>query len=165
MATFRAARPLGVHMEAEWIPEEQFAAFVASMPQVCVEVFLETGRGVLVAKRANEPARGEWFWPGSRLQKGERLEEAAHRVAAGELGIEVDLRGRLGVYEHFWETSAVPGSPSRHTVNVVFRAEPVEEPPAIELDDQHSEYRYLDRIEPDLHDYVRRYLADSGVFE
>ena len=152
-------------MDTEWLPEDRYAEFVAAMPQVCVEVFLETDRGVLVAKRANEPARGEWFWPGGRLYKGERLEEAAHRVAAEELGIEVELVGRLGVYEHFWETSAEPGSPSRHTVNVVFRAVPAADEPEIELDDQHAAYRFVDEIEPELHEYVRRYLADSGTVE
>jgi colanic acid biosynthesis protein WcaH len=152
-------------MEPEWIPEELYADFVAAMPEVCVEVFLETDAGVLVAKRANEPARGEWFWPGGRLHKGERLEDAAHRVAAEELGIEVDLVGTLGVYEHFWGTSAAAGAPSRHTVNVVFRATPAAAEPAFELDDQHTDYRFLQSVETDLHEYVRRYLTDSGVFE
>lgn len=165
MATFRAVRPLSGRVDVEWIPEERFAEFVAAMPQVCVELFVEGEGGVLLAKRANVPAEGEWFWPGSRLYKGERLDEAAHRVAAEELGIGVELAGRLGVYEHFWETSDVVGSPSRHTVNVVFRAEPVEAEPEIELDDQHTEYRFVDSVEPDLHEYVRRYLEDSGVFE
>lgn len=152
-------------MDDDWIPEELFAEFVATMPQACVELFLETDDGVLVARRANEPAEGEWFWPGSRLLKGERLEEAAHRVAEEELDVEVDLTGRLGVYEHFWETSAVVGSPSRHTVNVVFRATPGEAEPEIELDDQHTEYRFLDEVEPGLHEYVQKYLEDSGGFE
>ena len=54
----------------DWVPADTYADFVAHMPQVCVEVVLERDGGVLVARRTNEPAAGEWFWPGSRLYKG-----------------------------------------------------------------------------------------------
>lgn len=145
------------------VPEAQFAAFLEQMPQCCVEVVLETDEGVLLTKRTNEPAKGEWFWPGSRLYKGEWLDDAAHRVAAEELGIDVELVDRLGVYEHRWNTSALPGASSRHTVNVVYHAQPREPDPDIRLDDQHSDYRFVSEIEPGLQEYVRRYLADSGL--
>ena len=157
--------PGGATMDPSWIPDELFAEFVATMPQVCVEVFLEHDDGVLVGKRANEPAKGEWFWPGGRLYKGERLEAAPHRVAAEELGVEIDVVGQLGVYEHFWESSPVCGSPSRHTVNVVYRAGFAEADWRIELDDQHDDVRFVDSIEPGLHEYVQHYLRDSGVVE
>jgi len=119
----------------EYVPEDLFAELTARMPQVCVEVVLETGDGVLLARRANEPAKGEWFWPGGRLYKGEELTEAARRVAREELGIEVSVEERLGVYSHFWETSAVGDGVSRHTVNLDYRVTPVGEEVEIELDD------------------------------
>ncbi len=152
-----------MRVQDEHIPDEEFAGFIERMPEVCVEVVLRTDRGVLLARRTNEPAKDEWFWPGSRLYKGETLDDAAHRVAAEELGIEVDLEGRLGVYGHFWDTSPLPGSPSRHTVNVVFLASPAEDPPDISLDSQHSDYRYVTSVEPDLHEYVRLYLEDGDL--
>lgn len=146
----------------EWIPEEAYATCQQYLPEACVEVFLECCTGVLVARRTNEPAKGEWFWPGARLKKGEALEAAAHRVARQELGIEVELGSRLGVYSHFWDTSALPGVGSRHTVNVVFRAEPATEPVDVRLDDQHDDYRFVTGPEAGLHDYVNRYLMDAG---
>lgn len=142
------------------VPTERYAAFVEEMPQVCVEVFVEMDDGVLLTKRTNEPAEGEWFWPGSRLYKGEELEAAAHRVAREELGIEVELHGRLGIYAHFWETSAE--GPSRHTVNVVYRATPTDPGAEVALDDQHSAHRLVDGSEPGLHEYVEAYLRDAG---
>ena len=145
------------------VPEETYADFIEHFPTVCVEVVLAHDGGVLVAKRANEPVRGEWFWPGSRLYKGEELEDAARRVAREELGIEVELDEQLGVHAHFWDESDVVGSPSRHTVNVVFLATPVEEAPTIELDDQHTEYRWLTEADPDLHEYVRLYLEEHNL--
>jgi len=149
----------------EYVPEDLFAEFTARMPEACVEVVLETEEGVLLAKRANEPAKGEWFWPGGRLYKGEKLEDAARRVAREELGIEVGVEGRLGVYAHFWETSAVGEGPSRHTVNVVFRVTPAREEFGIELDEQHEAYRFLSGLEPGLHEYVRRYVEDNDLLD
>lgn len=146
----------------ERIPEETYAICQRLLPEVCVEVLLEHEGGVLLARRTNEPARGEWFTPGSRLFKGERLDHAAHRIGLNELGIEVEPTGRLGVYSHFWDVSAVPGVDSRHTVNVVFRAAPSNDEFEIELDDQHDAYRFFTAPEPELHEYMQQYLADAG---
>ncbi len=145
----------------EFVPEDLFSAFVARMPQVCVELILETSEGILLAKRAAEPRT--WFWPGGRLYKGERLDDAAHRVAREELGIDVRLRDRYGPYAHFWEASAVDGSPSRHTVNIVYHVAPAADDMEVALDEQHTDYRFVTELEPDLHPYVRRYLDDHDL--
>lgn len=145
----------------DYIPDELFSEFISHMPQVCVELVLQTNAGILVAKRRSTPRI--WFWPGSRLFKGENLQEAAHRVAAEDLGIEVQIIEQLGVYTHFWEESNVQGSPSRHTANVVHHVTPSEEGFEIELDDQHDDYRFLTEIEPGLHEYVRQYLLDHEL--
>ncbi|MFB6113948.1 MAG: NUDIX domain-containing protein [Halodesulfurarchaeum sp.] len=147
----------------EFIPDADFASFIDRMPEVCVEVVLRVEKTVLLARRTNEPAKGEWFWPGSRLYKGEGLEVAAKRVAREELGIEVDAVSRLGVNSHFWDRSPLPGSPSRHTVNVVFVAEPRTGSPRIELNDEHDDYRFVSEPRPDLHEYVRRYFEEYDI--
>lgn len=148
-------------IDDEWVPEELFSEFIARMPQICVDLIVETEEGILLAKRDIHPP--VWFWPGSRLYKGERLREAAHRIADEELGIEVDIVDQYGPYAHFWADRSVQGSPSRHTVNPVFHVEPADEDYEITLDEQHSEYRYLTELESDLHEYVRRYIEDNDL--
>jgi colanic acid biosynthesis protein WcaH len=148
----------------EFVPEETFREFIERMPQICVEVIVEReNRGVLLARRTNEPVRGEWFWPGSRLYKGEWLDDAARRVGREELGLDLSIGKQLGVYEHRWETSA-PG-PSRHTINVVFRARAADGPLSVAdvtLDDQHDDVRFVhpDDVGESYHEYVRRYARD-----
>jgi colanic acid biosynthesis protein WcaH len=146
-----------MELHDSYVPDEQFTAFLETMPQVCVELVLETEAGILVGKRTGKPR--VWFWPGGRLYKGERLDDAAHRIAAEELGIDVSLEERLGVQAHFWDPEAVDEAVSRHTVNVVYRATPASAAYDIELDDQHEAYRFLTELEPDLHEYVREYLT------
>ena len=146
----------------EFIPEDEFATVLDRVPQVCVEVVLERDGQVLLAHRTNEPVKDEWFWPGGRLYKGEALPEAGRRVAREELGVDVRIEDRVGVYGHFWDTSSVDGVDSRHTVNIVYRVRQTDPDESIELDEQHDDYRFVTPGEhPDnLHEYVLEYLAD-----
>ena len=119
---------------------------------------------MLLVRCLNEPAQGQWFWPGGRLYKAEELVAVAHRVAREELGLDVRIEGRLGVYSHFWETSADIGLPSRHTVNVIYAASLFDPEASGVLDDQHDEYRVLKESEDSLHEYVMLYLNDLHPF-
>jgi colanic acid biosynthesis protein WcaH len=143
------------------IPEERFREFLEQMPQTCVEVVVRTDDGVLLCDRATKPE--EWFWPGSRLYKGEELDAAAHRVAREELGIDVTLSERLGVHSHFWGPEQTDSGVSRHTVNIVYLAEPASESPDIELDDQHTGYRFVTAVDSEFHEYVREYLTEYDL--
>jgi colanic acid biosynthesis protein WcaH len=140
------------------IPESEFATCLQHLPQACVDLVVEYDGGILLARRQNRPAKGELFWPGGRLRKGERLDEAPHRLAREELGLEVRVVERLGVSEHFWEESSIPGVESRHTIPVVYHVVPEPADQEIQLDDQHSEYELLREPRGDLHQYVREYV-------
>ncbi|MEF8853298.1 MAG: NUDIX domain-containing protein [Haloarculaceae archaeon] len=147
----------------EFVPEATFGACLDVLPQVCVEVLLERDDGVLVARRTNQPARGEWFWPGSRLYKGERLDAAARRIGREELGVAVELVDRVGVYSHFWDTSSVAGADSRHTVNVAYHVRQRDPDATLALDDQHDAHRFATADDPDLHDYCYQYFEDLDL--
>lgn len=147
----------------DFIPEETYASFLAKMPEVCVEIVLEYEDRVLVAQRTNAPAKGEWFWPGGRLYKGEETTEAAHRVAHDELGIDIEIIDLLGVFSHFWSTSAVGDRPSRHTVNIVYQVQPANINFEISLNAEHKDYRFISDLTPELHEYVRKYINENDL--
>jgi colanic acid biosynthesis protein WcaH len=146
------------------IPDELYAAFLKRLPKVSVELFLETQRGVLLLRRTNEPAAGEWFYPGTRLFKGESFQSAVKRLSQEELGIDVDLGPQLGTYPHFWDTGAFDEVQTTHTVNIVYRATTAT-PGDIELDDQHDAIRFVERPEESFNNYVNAYLRDAGYSE
>lgn len=144
-------------MEPDWIPESAFRTCLRYAPQVCVDLVVAHDGGVLLARRRNEPAAGEWFWPGGRLRKGEHLGDAARRIAREELGLDVTVAEQLGAAEHLWDDASVSGVESRHTVPVVYRVEPAGDLD-VTLDDQHVDWRLLRTRESGLHEYVGAYL-------
>jgi colanic acid biosynthesis protein WcaH len=145
------------------IPEETWRTVVRHVPIVSVDLVVRHDGGVVLGKRTNAPGRGEWFVPGGRVRKDERLDAAIHRVAREELGVDVDIERRLGVYEHLWEESEFDDVPTKHYLanGVVVRPREA----SLTLDDQHAALRVFRPPFPDLHPYVETYLRDASLLE
>lgn len=146
------------------VPAEDWERIVEHVPLVSVDLLVRDGDGVVLGKRTNEPAKGDWFVPGGTVLKGERFEDAVGRVAREELGVDVEIEARLGTYEHFYDTSEVPGVDSKHYVATAFLVDPCEEWTGVPDDDQHDGFRTVEWKREDdesLHPYVRRYLRDA----
>jgi 8-oxo-dGTP diphosphatase len=73
-------------------------------------ILTEDGR-ILLTRRAIDPARGKWTFPGGYVDWGEPVDAAAIRETFEETGLRVDLTGLVGVYSY-------PGTP---IVIVVYR--------------------------------------------
>lgn len=147
------------------IPDDEWATVVRNVPIVSVDLVVRHDGGVVLGKRRNEPARGEWFIPGGRVRKHERVDEAVHRVGREELGVEVRIVRRLGVYEHFYDAADVPDAGGKHYVPVAHVVEPEAED--YRADSQHTAFRVFrppfDDVE--LHQYVETYLRDAGLLD
>lgn len=83
-------------------------------PYLTVDIIIEVGDGIVLVKRKNPPYG--WALPGGFVDYGETVEEAAVREAKEETGLDVKLKGLLGVY------SDPKRDPRLHTVSVVFVA-------------------------------------------
>jgi 8-oxo-dGTP diphosphatase len=69
-------------------------------PKLAAGVVVETEGGVILLRRAIEPAYGAWVFPGGFVDRGEHPEEAAVREAREEAGIEIRTDGMLGIYSY-----------------------------------------------------------------
>ena len=147
------------------IPDEEWATVVDSVPIASVDLVVRHQDGVVLGERQNRPGKGEWFVPGGRVHKNETLADAVHRIAAEELGAEVSIERRLGVYEHFWERTDTDTDSGKHYVPVGFVVSVDGDVEA--ADAQHASVRTFrppfDGL--DLHPYVRLYLEDAGVLD
>ncbi|HEY7366474.1 MAG TPA: NUDIX hydrolase [Methylomirabilota bacterium] len=80
-------------------------------PKVVAGAILEQDGRVLLTRRAINPGRGLWTFPGGFVDFGETVTDAALRETFEETGLHVELTGLLNVYSY-------PGAP----VIIVYRA-------------------------------------------
>lgn len=55
---------------------------------------------VVLVRRAIDPGRGLWVFPGGYMDRGETVEEAAIRETREEVNLQVRLRDLVGVYSY-----------------------------------------------------------------
>ena len=136
---YQFSRNLGV------LDSATFKTVVESTPLVSIDLCLVYEGRLLMGLRQNEPLRGQWFTPGGRLLKNERWQDGLARIAKTELGLTIksDDFKLMGVWDHFYENSAVVEGISTHYVNlphVCF----LESEPELSLDAQNESVRWFD---------------------
>jgi len=147
------------------LPAEQFAAAVACVPLISIDLLVASPDGsVLLGWRNNPPAQNSWFVPGGRIRKGETLELALRRLIRDELGLEKNVPAARfgGVFEHFYDTDfRGEDGACTHYLVLAYRleVEPSRLNPPLQ---QHARYQWLppDRLfaEPEVHPYTRAYF-------
>jgi colanic acid biosynthesis protein WcaH len=130
----------------EWIPRDEFAEVVRLTPLVAIDLVVRSPQGrVLVGRRVNEPAKGVYFVPGSRITKNETRAEAFLRITREELGLAVVFEQArfLGVYEHIYPTNRFQlAGFGTHYITLAYELELAPESLALPTD-QHGEYAWM----------------------
>jgi colanic acid biosynthesis protein WcaH len=70
--------------------------------RACVDLLVVHRERLLIMKRKNPPAKGEWFTSGGRIYIGEKIEEAAKRTLNEETGLKPVKIEQKGVMSHIW---------------------------------------------------------------
>jgi colanic acid biosynthesis protein WcaH len=146
------------------LSRDELAEVVKNAPLVSIDLVVKNSRGeVLVGRRTNEPAKDYWFVPGGRILKDERIAEAFGRIAYDELGIRpaIEEARFLGVFEHLYPNNFTESEDfSTHYVVLAYEV-PIDETAVISPDDQHSEYKWLNKEsdkEANVHPYAKAYF-------
>ena len=137
-----------------WIDEPLYSKITSVIPIACVDLLVVHNDRLLLMLRNNEPGKGVWFAPGGRILKGETLEEAVTRVLGKETGLEATRVEQKGTMAHIW--------PEIHTVTTFYRVDVASGD--VEMNDEHSDCRWITGDTGDLHPFVVEMIARSEIF-
>lgn len=137
------------------IPTSLYSQFIEHMPIFCVDIAINGPKGLLLLKRKEEPAKGEWWLPGGRLLKGENIEEAAKRITQTETGLNINVGPILDTISTYFEKSKF--NTPIHTINTLAVGYLIGDNSII-LDETSEEYRWWRPQENiKLHPYMKIY--------
>ena len=127
-----------------------YSKIIDVIPILCVDGFIINDNKILLLKRNNYPAIGEWWVPGGRVIKNELLVDSIIRKVKDETGLDTEIINQIGVAETIFET--------KHTVNVCFSLR-VESGQVI-INSEHSEYKWfsIDNLPNDLNSELNRMI-------
>lgn len=148
------------------LSDDDFKTVVQSTPLISIDLIIEdSDANFLLGKRVNRPAKGTWFVPGGRVLKNESLDAAFTRLCDVELGIKMsrDDASFLGVYEHFYEDSALSEDISTHYIVLAYQivlSQPLNDLPTA----QHDNYSWQKAGDilsnDDVHIHTKWYFKD-----
>ena len=139
--------------EEGFIPDTLYTKIVKCMPIPCVEAIIVKDGALLFLRRRNSPAKGQWWFPGGRIRRGESIEEALLREVKEETGLTVTKYRLVNVYSRIF--------PERHDITVVYLCECNEG--EVKLNAEHSEFKFLKELPEDIHPYLLEAIQDSGL--
>ncbi|MEM9444440.1 MAG: NUDIX domain-containing protein [Verrucomicrobiota bacterium] len=148
-------------MSHSLIPQSLYYQILTNMPIACVDVAIVARGAVLLVRRKDSPAKGEWWVPGGRVLKGEMMKETACRKAKEEVGIDCHVGPIIYTTETIFHDG--PEGIPVHSINSCFFLYPINAEFEPKLDSHHEESKWVTSIPEGLHSYVQRCLMGAGL--
>jgi len=122
------------------IPDDDYEEIRNVLPISCVDLLVTNEAGeVLLVRRANEPASGEWWLPGGRVHFAELREAAARRKLVEECGLHADSLTELKTFDVILPRKSQSGL--SHAITTVFAVQ-VSTGSIVRLDPQSAQSRW-----------------------
>lgn len=139
------------NQDSDYIPSELYNQIVKCMPIASVEAVVVIDEALLFLRRNNQPAKGQWWFPGGRIRKEESLQQALRREVKEETGLEMSAYKFINVYSRVF--------PERHDITIAYLCKCKEG--KVKMNNEHTEYRLFKILPIDLNPYLLETIRDS----
>ncbi|MBI2011586.1 NUDIX hydrolase [Candidatus Daviesbacteria bacterium] len=105
-------------MKPQKLPFKQFLDSFKFVPRIGVNLFITNKNNkILLTKRAKDPFKDHWHFPGGFLLKGEKLEDCVKRIAKDELNLSLNTSKLelAGVFEN------LDSDPRGHILDIFYK--------------------------------------------
>lgn len=138
-----------------FIPADDYRKIQSVLPILCVDCLIVHEQKCLLLRRAGEPAKGQYWFPGGRVFKGETIHDAALRKSREETNLMCDFEQIISVEETiFKQQGDMPTD--IHTVNICCKLSTMKTS-SLNIDKYHEGYLWVSpdqAQELDLHQAV-----------
>lgn len=145
----------------KYIPQKLYNQILKTMPISCVDVCIVHNGCILLVKRKDAPAKGEFWLPGGRVIKGEKLKDCAYRKAIEETGLDCYIGPIIHTDETVFEDG--PNNIPIHSINVVFLLHIKTDIVDLKLDKHSTDYLWVNYNHRDLNKYIQKCLENVGL--
>jgi colanic acid biosynthesis protein WcaH len=143
-----------------YIPEQDYRKVLTWLPILCVDLVIIHEKKCLLLKRGNEPALGQYWFPGGRINKLETIKEAAIRKAKEETNLNCEFVKSISIEETIFPKNENMGT-DVHTLNICCHLIP-NNIDSLKIDKDHDEYIWIGESSNTFHDAVNHPLSLMG---
>ncbi len=127
-----------------------------------VDLVVKKGNSFLMVKRAENPVKGKWWFPGGRLLFNEKLREVVKRKLKEEVNIRNFGRSKfLGAKELSFK-KGIFKKPIYGVANVFLVEVAEKDCRNIQVDKTSVNYKWFKEIESGFHPYLKEFLRLAG---
>lgn len=139
--------------------DDKFRDIYSKATRLCVEVIIQTEKGIVLTLRQHSAWRDMWHIPGGTVYYGERLEETVKRVTKEEVGVEVCIKELLG-YIHYPSEEKERGY--GWSVGMAFLCE-IKQGQLLEKNSDGEEIKEFSRVPERLIEEQEKFLVEKGL--
>lgn len=152
------------------IPDAVYEQIIEYSIISAVDAVIYNNGKILLAKRIQEPCKGQWWIPGGRQQKFESVEEAIRRKIKEEVGLNIKVEKMIDVQDVIFDKTAFPKVKTGvHYLARIYLARLIDKNQEVQLDSSQENYiwadkKWFEQNKNQLHKYVIDTINKSKVF-
>lgn len=148
--------------DKKYIQPALYKKIINSVPLCCVDLVIRRGSRFLMVRRAQDPAKKEWWFPGGRVYFNETLLQAAKRKIREEVNIKSFEKLEFLGFKEFGFKKGLYGLPVWSIAGVFFAEVSDQDCADMKPDRTMSDLKWFGSAEPGFRPYLKEFIKKAG---